>query len=362
MFSYRELGAAHLEITNRCQASCPMCTRNYHGGLPNPNIKNNDWTIDDYKSIFPPELLKQLFSISFCGNFGDPIINDDLIGMMKYSVENNPNIEIQIHTNGGARKTEWWIELAKSLPKKHAVHFSIDGLEDTHHIYRIGTTYDTVIRNARAFIEAGGNAKWVFLKFKHNEHQTEEARNRAKQFGFESFILKNTTRFVGSDKFEVYDKEGNTVYHLEPASDTKLKFIDKNVIENYKLWLDNSEIDCYVKKIKQIYIDANRHVYPCCYLGATSYVHYKEDELLKPIRDDVRRQMKNLISEFGTLDDIDATKQGLEKILNSKTWLNVWEKYWNIDKLIVCARTCGQVKNAENFSKPKDQFIDTEEL
>lgn len=362
MFNYDQLRSVHLEITNRCQASCPMCTRNYHGGLANPNIKNKDWTVDDYKSIFPPDLMKQIMGVSLCGNFGDPIINDDLLDIVKYSTSHNQSLEFQIHTNGGARKTEWWIELAKSLPPNHHVHFAIDGLEDTHHIYRVGTSYDTVIRNARAFIDAGGRAKWVFLKFKHNEHQEEEARRRAKEYGFDSFVLKNTTRFVGDNKFAVYDKEGNTIYYLEPSSDTKIKFIDKSVIENYQTWLDKSEIRCYVQDIKQIYIDAHKHVYPCCYLGGSSYVHHKDDDVLSPIRHEVRSQMKQLISEFGNIENIDATKHSLKKILDSDIWLNVWEKYWTTNKLIVCARTCGHIKAGDNFSKPKEQFVDIEDL
>ena len=39
MFKFNELKTVHLEISTRCQASCPMCPRNYHGGLENPNLK-----------------------------------------------------------------------------------------------------------------------------------------------------------------------------------------------------------------------------------------------------------------------------------------------------------------------------------
>lgn len=40
MFNFQDLKQVHLEITTRCQASCPMCSRNYHGGLDNPNLKS----------------------------------------------------------------------------------------------------------------------------------------------------------------------------------------------------------------------------------------------------------------------------------------------------------------------------------
>ena len=36
MFKFDQLEIVQVEITNRCQASCPMCPRNIHGGIENP--------------------------------------------------------------------------------------------------------------------------------------------------------------------------------------------------------------------------------------------------------------------------------------------------------------------------------------
>ena len=77
MFKFNELQSIHLEISTRCQASCPMCSRNYHGGLSNPLLKEADWNILDFKSIIGP-VIDQLTNINFCGNFGDPLLNVDL--------------------------------------------------------------------------------------------------------------------------------------------------------------------------------------------------------------------------------------------------------------------------------------------
>ena len=65
-------------------------------------------------------------------------------------------------------------------------------MEDTHSMYRIGTDYNKIIQNATAFINAGGTAEWCFIKFKHNEHQVEEARSIAEQMGFSLFVEKNS--------------------------------------------------------------------------------------------------------------------------------------------------------------------------
>jgi MoaA/NifB/PqqE/SkfB family radical SAM enzyme len=75
MFKFEEIKQVHLEITNNCQASCPMCNRNIDSGLPNPLIKVNDWTLDDFKKIMNPNLLKQITSYYYCGTFGDPKLN-----------------------------------------------------------------------------------------------------------------------------------------------------------------------------------------------------------------------------------------------------------------------------------------------
>ena len=53
---------------------------------------------------------------------------------------------------------------------KCEIEFALDGLEDTHSMYRQNTNWRTVIRNAETFISAGGYAIWKFIKFKHNQH------------------------------------------------------------------------------------------------------------------------------------------------------------------------------------------------
>ena len=51
-----------------------------------------------------------------------------------------------------------------------AVIFSLDGLEDTNHIYRVGVQFKKVMENTQAFINAGASAHWDMLVFKHNKH------------------------------------------------------------------------------------------------------------------------------------------------------------------------------------------------
>jgi len=356
MFKFSELETVHLEITNNCQARCPMCSRNYHGGIENPNIKINNWSLKDFKTIFKKSVLTQIKSIYFCGNFGDPILNNDLDSMCEYANQANPELEIRIHTNGGAKSTQWWKCLVKKLPKKHSVIFGIDGLEDTHSIYRIGTEYRQVIKNAKTFIDSGGTAEWVFIKFKHNEHQVEEAKSRAKDLGFDLFTLKNSTRFFEKD-FPVLDKDGNVIYRLEPPTSNQVKMITVDMIKNHKNWVAESEIKCHAQKNKEIYIDAYKNMFPCCFLALVPYNYSPPNDLTFSIRSEIKNQHVRLINSLGEIENLNAVTRGIKSIMDSHEWQNIWDHFWNKDKLIVCAKTCGINAN-KIISKPKDQFVE----
>lgn len=350
MFKFNELHQIHLEITNNCQASCPMCNRNINGGQDNPLIKIRNWSLEEFKTVMTTEVLEQISSYYFCGNFGDPILNNNLISMCQYSADIAPDVQIAIHTNGGARNKEWWTELATVMPNHHRVVFALDGLEDTHHVYRVGTKFETVIENARAFIAAGGIAEWVFIKFKHNEHQVETARQLANEYGFQYFTLKNSSRFILEPRVTVKDRDGNTTHYIEPATDVPLKFIDKKIIQAYKDIVANSNIECKSKIEKEIYIDAYGELLPCCWLASVPYSYIDKNESFE-----VRTQMaKQHIELVNSLGNINSFAKSVKDIINSREYQTVWDEYWTTNKLITCARTCGV---NTDFAKPRDQIV-----
>jgi hypothetical protein len=42
----------HIELTDKCQASCPMCGRNNNGGAERPFVGQHDITIEQFKQWF----------------------------------------------------------------------------------------------------------------------------------------------------------------------------------------------------------------------------------------------------------------------------------------------------------------------
>jgi len=333
MFKFEELEVVHLEITNNCQASCPMCPRNINGGPENPLLKMNDWTLDDFKSIFTLEVLNQISRISFCGNFGEPILNNDLIKMCEYASTVKPSITILIHTNGSARSTTWWKNLYKVLPTNHRVIFALDGLEDTHKLYRIGTYFDQIIKNATTFINAGGTADWDFIRFRHNQHQVEQCEALAKEIGFVNFKVKDSKRFGRS--FPVIDTDGVITHYIDQPTNNTIKFVSKDMVKTYKDWPRATEISCFAQKGREIFIDAQYQITPCCMVASFLYMNfdvdlhrqynlYLDDMVLAPAHE-IQNELWDFVREVGNISALD---NGIKTLLDNTKWQTIWEEKW----------------------------------
>jgi MoaA/NifB/PqqE/SkfB family radical SAM enzyme len=356
MYKFENIKEVHVELTSNCQAKCPMCSRNFHGGIVNPLVKVNDIDLEFFKQTLSNKFLQQLTAISLCGNFGDPILNQELIPIIQYIAAANPRIKVDLHTNGSARSTSWWKQLANAMPENHTVHFALDGLADTHSFYRIGTDWAKIIENATAFINANGTAQWVFITFKHNEHQLEMCRKLAKELKFDSFFEKQTARFIGNRQFDVLDSNRNVTHKLEQPSDTKLIFIDRKTVANYKNIFKNATIKCEVENSENVYIDANGYVWPCCFVGAVQTVYSEGDQVAYSFQQDSKASLLNLLDKFGGIQQFNLRVRALQDIINSTEWQTVWNDSFKTNPLPICTRTCGKFPEP-TISQTKDQFL-----
>jgi MoaA/NifB/PqqE/SkfB family radical SAM enzyme len=172
IFRFNNVKIVHLEPTTNCNAACPQCLRT------RTEFEPNELSLEDVKLLFTPDVLMQLEKIYMCGNYGDPASARQTLEMYEYFISVNPNLTIGMNTNGGIRFPDWWTRLAKSMNKSNDyVVFSIDGLEDTNHLYRRNVRWSKVMDNAKAFIDAGGSAHWDMLVFEHNKHSPKGEMN-----------------------------------------------------------------------------------------------------------------------------------------------------------------------------------------
>ena len=360
LYKYEDVRVVHLEITEKCQASCPMCDRNMQGGKLNPNLGLNELSLEDIQNIMPPEFVKQLDRIYMCGNFGDPIVADDTLEVFQYFREQKTELTLGMNTNAGAKKPQWWAELAKVLGNWSYVKFSFDGLSDTNHLYRQGVNWNIAIENAQAFIDAGGKAHWDYLIFEHNEHQVEAARELSERMGFKKFIPKKTGRFFsttqlsGKETHQAVNRKGEKQQLLQKPKEVKYqnKALDKieelkekhGSLENY---FDNVEISCKVAAEKNMYLSAEGLVLPCCWVAGNMYKWWQKPG---------QNQVWELIQQSGGKDAFDAKTNGLRSVLENEYFSHRLVDSWgkpnqHMGKPIVCSQKCGV-----EFDPFKEQF------
>ena len=199
MWKYEDVNQINIEISSLCNSVCAWCPRYENmSSVINKQLNPTYVTLEQFKDWFPADLVAQIDNWAYSGDYGDAGTNPDLIQIFEYTFTHNPEASVEVNTNGGMKTPKFWKQLGKlfSEREQRKVIFSIDGLEDTNHIYRRNVKWNKVIENVSAYLEAGGEAYWDFLIFKHNQHQVECARTYSKILGFERFVAKKTGRFV----------------------------------------------------------------------------------------------------------------------------------------------------------------------
>lgn len=331
MYSVTDIRHLHLEISSRCNAACPLCPRNLYGYPYNDGYVEHDMTLAEAQTIFSPQFIAQLDEIYINGNFGDAVMNDQTLDIVSWFLDCSPTLLVTISTNGGARNSTFWKSLAKLGAR---VSFCIDGLEDTHSLYRQNTMYSTVIKNAKTFIEAGGHAVWKMIAFDYNLHQRSQARKISQDLGFAKFQLVDH----GRNTAPVFDKIGNLIHTLGAPKETNFQKIfwsrttDEVLLEDIVLERTPKVIDCQVKKQKSIYVSSMGEVSPCCFLGFSpqTYGHGNYHQA-------ANHQIRHMIKKNNALH------HSLEQCIE---WFNSIEESWKQStfeqgRLVICNDVCG---------------------
>ena len=197
---YEKIDKVNIELTDKCNSRCPQCQRTdaQNGCKPYSWIQNIEWSFEDFKKAFPDPKSSGINMFYLCGSFGDPLMCNDLYEIVKDIMENS-NSQVFISTNASVRNEDWWF-IFSQWGNRVQINFAIDGLEDTNHLYRVGTNFKKIMLNAQAFIDGKGHANWTFIVFKHNQHQVEEAKRLSIEMGFKSFeIIKFIDSFTSNE-------------------------------------------------------------------------------------------------------------------------------------------------------------------
>ena len=258
------------DLSSYCNARCGVCARNVDGGDTVDWLPLMHFDVDLWERIVSKDLNGYyIHTLSLNGNWGDALMHPKLIEMLDFYQKYHPETLVEINTNASLRTSAWWAQLAKVLqtfPNGHRVIMGIDGLADTHHIYRRGTDFNKIMRNAKTFIGAGGTAVWIATAFDYNLHQLDEMRQLAYDMQFYAFKVRKS-----------YGKTAEIITATEHYEITTAN-VPKDITRVYDLHIDRAPTrpdiivetqqaasQCKWYADESLQIDPWGTVWPCCH-------------------------------------------------------------------------------------------------
>lgn len=294
----------HIEPTNICTLKCPGCSRTqFISDWPN-HWHNQNLDVDDLLAFLDIDLDHMLLNL--CGNYGDPIYHPEF----EYFVQRlkNKGARLQIVTNGSYKTVQWWRDLVRHLDRRDHVIFSIDGLPDNFHQYRINGHWPSIQDAISVCVDSPVQTTWKYIPFAFNESCIEQARQLSESMGIDQFLISKSNRFDRSD-----------MMIFQPRQD-----LTHEQTQNRMSFKQNHEhsIQPKCQKGDSHFISAQGHYMPCCYIGDHRF-YYK--------------------TIFGRdRPSYDIKNHTLTKILAQEPTKNFYQNI-QIDKPKVCQFSCSSV-------------------
>ncbi len=272
----KNLNYLDVEISTTCQAGCLDCARTHYDHKTNKYYYADSWH-PYFNKLYPLDAFekhvkqfrtdKEFVTVIFCGNTGDPFSHPQLTQMADVITRNFPNGYLEIETNGALGKLSTFETLAK---QKIAVKFSIDGLEDTNHIYRRNVKWESLMRNAEHFISHGGTAIWDTIDFPWTLHQRDQMRQKAFDMGFSRFEVSPRANPDLDDQLYAFKDTKVT-----SAPDGFTLDQEKWTVDNK--WFSKNYIDplCKTKDGDAFFLAGDGTVWPCCLI---EQIRYRKDD------------------------------------------------------------------------------------
>ena len=309
MWSTETLEWIDIELTSFCNIRCKGCFR-VQSDYADQILNKTYLDINIIKERFQKEMFPNMKIINFCGSVDEPCSHPQFHDIVEHFA--SWGCHINVATNGSLRTTSWWEKLASIMPPSHKVTWGIDGSDELSEVYREGSNFKKVEQNYRAFIAAGGKANWQFISFEHNEHQLEEAREKAKQEGFKEFKT--------------------IISHRKDTGGVKHKKLEVQ---------ESSCISCKYANQKRIFVNHMGNVIPCCHLNAKMLEY--------PVSRKHKDKFEDILEQQNYMSDINLTNVSVEQAINGKVWTDIKESWTSDNRIPRCEQVCKENK--------RDKFI-----
>ena len=236
--------------------------------MPKANLPLTSWSLEDFMKAFTPTILHRIDNINFCGIWGDPMLNPEILNIITYIIESS-DTTIDINTNGSMQNDGWWWNLGILCDDRLTVTFDVDGTnQQMHSAYRINTRLNKILSNMETLSMTKANVRSCTIVFKHNQDYLDDIKRLCFDYGSERHSHIISTRFYKkNNKFVTmtYGLNDNIIYDhatLDQKDYSVIRGPDKKVIE---------KVECSWSKDNTIEITPDGQVYQCCYMATRDY-------------------------------------------------------------------------------------------
>ncbi len=326
------------DITSHCNARCAFCVRQVDGSTEvKPDLPLQHFDLNTWKRFCSEDTRGMIINeVTLNGNWGDPMMHPNLVEMLEVLSHYHPETTLMIHTNGSMRTTQFWEDLATTCRKfrNHMVMFAVDGMEDTHKIYRVRTKWDKIIENISAFSSKKGRARGIMTIFKHNKHQVEQVKQVVKDAGALEFESRHSHGSHTVQDGVVLEEDTSVEPIFEHWEEVEHSMSDQR---DFELWgalqVPDSKSKCPWYSMRKVQIDPWSRVWPCChvsYFGIDyegSFINENVDSSF------IEARQRNNLNE-----------DTIENILNNPWFQGTLNNAIDGAKWKECRETCGVTK------------------
>jgi hypothetical protein len=210
------------EISSLCNAGCPVCPRRHNGHYS--EFTQTYWSKNEVERVVDPNIIKNLYGILFCGNFGDAMGNPEVAEITEYFRSNNEKMSIHVKTNGGIGNPSDYEKMAKM---NCIFTFGLDGVGKSNELHRVNVKWDKVLKNVEAFTSNCKPYQFEiqFIMWNETIDQIVPMIEFIQSIGFGKLYLRNP--FTTGTRTEVYDMKGVSTHFLTEITDDRLhKYLD----------------------------------------------------------------------------------------------------------------------------------------
>ena len=215
--------ALHIETTNRCVLACPACPRTAWRDITKIPLEKSDLDVDLLEKFLDCDKGRQITEFVLSGDYGDCIYYPDLFKLIERFRD---RVCFNLVTNGSRQTEKFWRRLAELLTSKDTITFSIDGTQDTNHLYRINSDWPSIMTGLDIMAQSSARVHWKTIVFKFNYDKLEEIKQFAESRGatwhaekthrYENLELIPPTEYVENNYLFQDDFVENHQIEIEP--------------------------------------------------------------------------------------------------------------------------------------------------